>query len=308
MADQQSAEAVRTLPDHDQCDTHLGYKLSCEQYERLLARSGQLCEICRKSALRTHTGKLNIDHSGPWWAVRGLLCTRCNTELRNGARWLTGAAEYLAETWWLQECRRLGLPTAPGDEPAAGSAIRDQYGTVWIRYADGLWHPHGGRTNGATASWKRLHQMRGPQNVVPFDLYSPEGFPRLQRISERARLAAKDKDRSDYVEFLLDMFTRADLDEAAERITEDEDQPLPGYEREALLERAIVLMTCDFGWLMGSVKLLLESLPEGVGDRAMREARAHLYEEFGLRFTKGQFYDRAVCNVVDIYEPGRLPF
>lgn len=295
MAKQQSAEVARTLPDHDQCDTHWKYKLSCEQYERLLARSGQLCEIDRKSVQHTQTGKLNIDHSGPWWAVRGLLCTPCNTALRNGSAWLPGAAEYLANTWWLQECRRLGLPSSLGDEPGIGSAIRDQCMTVWIRYADDLWHPHGGRTNGAAVTWRGIFDMRGPQNMVPFDVYGPGVTEMVRWYADRERQAvarertaaeAQEREAAAYergrLEFARELLAgvsveernyyleMADLSDYDDEWSEAEDEH-PQTEAElacSAVDGLLNSVRCDWDYLVREVEESLGGFPSSIGARA----------------------------------------
>lgn len=68
---------------HETCHHRL-YYLTCTDYERLLARAGQSCEICGSSAAGQHRGKLVIDHDHAHGqgAVRGLLCSRCNAHMR----------------------------------------------------------------------------------------------------------------------------------------------------------------------------------------------------------------------------------
>lgn len=187
-----------TLPDHGRCDTHRHYKLGCDQYERLLARCGQRCEICRASVAGTTAGKLFIDHSGPKWAVRGLLCNGCNTRLRDGRGWFQGSAEYLSRTWWVQECARVGVPSAIAPEPPIGSAIRDQYVTIWVREADGNWHPSGPGSPGVSHwSWERIYEQRGPHNMAPFDVYGPEGNQSARWSVEQALKATVAIDRDE---------------------------------------------------------------------------------------------------------------
>jgi Recombination endonuclease VII len=315
VADPQTV--ARTLPDHDRCDTHRGYKLSCEQYERLLARSGQLCEICRKSVAHTQSGKLNIDHSGPWWAVRGLLCTPCNTALRNGSAWLPGAAEYLANTWWLQECRRLGAPTALGDEPEIGSVIRDQFMTVWIRYADALWHPHGGRTGGGTATWGRIFDMRGPQNMVPFDVHGPGGSELLRWYADRASQAATDaraaalavqreaeayeQGRRDCASLVLAEITDGDREKYIEWADDDGWNEAHGGQPQTEADRLAGAATTamndiytDLYWLQDRIVGVLENLPGEVGAIALMTARSQLYDRRGPDFSRCLFANEAL--------------
>lgn len=181
-----------TLPEHESCAVHRLYKLGCDQYERLIARSGQLCEICRTSALATKRRKLFIDHAGPQWAVRGLLCNKCNTYLEDGSSNPPWAGDYLANSWWKQECARVGVPTVMAAEPEHGTAIRDQYGVLWLREGDGDWYPHGGGKPGISrATWEWLYGQRGPQNMATIDLYSnPHDRDWYTGPSEKAALEA----------------------------------------------------------------------------------------------------------------------
>lgn len=180
-----------TLPDHAGCNVHRIHKLGCAQYEELLARSGQCCEICGLPGSQNTRGKLHIDHLGHDWAVRGLLCNGCNTALNKGvaernAHW---AAEYLANSWWVKECERVGVPVELAPEPDYGSAIRDQFRVVWLREGDGKWRPRGrGRPGISWSSWEWLYEQRGPQNMALLDLYSPDGDGWLQWDAERAML------------------------------------------------------------------------------------------------------------------------
>jgi len=161
--------ATKTLPDHRSCLTHRNYKLGCEQYERLLARSGGQCEICGRAGSENPGGKLYIDHFGPRWAVRGLLCVSCNSRLSHNEPF-PWCARYVADAWWMQECARVGVPAAIAPEPPIGSAVRDQWQALWVREPDGEWHPQG-RWHPAIphVSWQWLYDYRGPQNLVPFE-------------------------------------------------------------------------------------------------------------------------------------------
>lgn len=193
---------VRTLPDHDLCGAHEFYKLNCGQFERLIARSGQRCEICgRAGTAGPGHNKLHIDHdhSGKRWAVRGLLCTGCNSKLtvkiaENRPPWTVG---YLANSWWIKECERLGVAVDIAPEPDFGTVIFDPFGFTWLRDGDGEWRPHGkGRPGISSASWQWIYDHRGPHNMVPVDLYAPEMPERIRSWdyliwdAERAALQA----------------------------------------------------------------------------------------------------------------------
>lgn len=162
---------TRTLPDHEKCTRHRYYKLSCSQYEGLLRRSGGACEICRRPLARGTCGNLAIDHCGMLWAVRGLLCNGCNKRLGDGEDGWDKAAEYLANTWWKQQCAAAGLPLAQRPEPAVGSSIRNQFGIIWVHLSDAGWEARTQRNHNWTRrTWDDLFYYCGPHNLVPFDL------------------------------------------------------------------------------------------------------------------------------------------
>ena len=163
--------SAKTLPEHNRCDNHRKYRLSCQQLEDLIERSGQQCEICQTPSARTSWGRLHIDHCGPQWAVRGLLCGNCNIQLEDDKAGSPEARNYLANAWWEQRCAAIGVPTTLRPEPPIGSAIRNQFGTIYIRYNDYLWDaPRQNGRNAPTMQWDRLYRSYGPHNLAPFDL------------------------------------------------------------------------------------------------------------------------------------------
>ena len=301
-------DASRTLPDHDRCDTHRGYKLSCEQYELLLTRSGQVCEICGKSVQDTSERKLAIDHSGPKWAVRGLLCRAHNTQLQAGHGWFPGSAEYLARTWWIQECTRLGIPTKLADQPPIGSAIRDQFQTIWIREADGHWHPYGPGSPGVSRwTWEIIFERRGPQNMAPFDVYGPNGTASARLQVERVQLATKvecarqagfEEGRAAAAREVLAELTDGQRDEYLQWATEDE----PQAEADHLVSGATCALNdinSDLHHLQHFVVRSLADMPGGAGSGAMKTAREMLYARCGPDFTMMNFVTAALKNLDD---------
>jgi hypothetical protein len=71
-------------------------ELGQADYEAMLSAQGGCCAICRKSPIEGQ--RLAVDHNHATGAVRGLLCTHCNTMLgyakEDEARMLAGI-EYL---------------------------------------------------------------------------------------------------------------------------------------------------------------------------------------------------------------------
>lgn len=63
------------MRQHETCH-HRSYKLTCADYERLVVRANNLCELCG----RPGEPKLHLDHDHELgdMAVRGLVCNGCN--------------------------------------------------------------------------------------------------------------------------------------------------------------------------------------------------------------------------------------
>lgn len=68
-------------PGHDTCH-HLRFRLSCDDFAALLQRCQNRCEICGIPGPEAPRGKLYLDHDHRYglYAIRGLLCARCNRQ------------------------------------------------------------------------------------------------------------------------------------------------------------------------------------------------------------------------------------
>ncbi|MFE7233929.1 endonuclease domain-containing protein [Streptomyces sp. NPDC057596] len=88
---------------------HRRYDMSCTEYATLLQRAEGKCEICRIPSAETSHGYLVIDHDYAYGfsggAVRGLLCSTCNTRIAYPANAMNKEATelYLANPWHLQK-------------------------------------------------------------------------------------------------------------------------------------------------------------------------------------------------------------
>jgi hypothetical protein len=74
--------------------------MDCAEFDELIARAGDRCEICRARGPETAHRRLFIDHDERLgrWAVRGLLCGTCNSNIGRG--WQAPAlSSYLANPW-----------------------------------------------------------------------------------------------------------------------------------------------------------------------------------------------------------------
>lgn len=108
----QQRRAVRMTPlFHGSCTSHKGYGLTCDDYTELRRDHNDRCALCGD----TH-GWMNVDHDHEiaWWAVRGLLCPRCNAGHMRRIDWGERAIDdrtrdYLINPWYL---RRRELCTA----------------------------------------------------------------------------------------------------------------------------------------------------------------------------------------------------
>lgn len=173
---------TRTIPAHSTCN-HKNYLLSCAEYEQMLAHSGQRCEVCGLVASDHPSGKLYIDHDHRLgkWAVRGLLCSRCNTLLGKDLDVPRDAsfAAYLANPWYTRMLAGRGLSPELPPEPPIGSIVdlgkrqpqRMRTRKGWERVIFGYpWHP---------TTWRSLYRSFGPHRLMIVSL--GDGSPVKQR-------------------------------------------------------------------------------------------------------------------------------
>lgn len=90
-----------TAATHASC-YHVGYSLTCTEYDTLLTRAQGRCELCGELPSRL---QIDHDHRLGTWAVRGLLCQACNNRLGHidSGRWLADSPvrAYLKSAWHL---------------------------------------------------------------------------------------------------------------------------------------------------------------------------------------------------------------
>jgi hypothetical protein len=131
---------VQCIPLAHSCVSHLKYGMDCAEYGALRARAQGHCEICGLAEEETPTGALVIDHAHDYGdhAVRGLLCSACNSKLGAAEYWNNPTQRqhdkqigpYLANAWFMQVLRwarnsdgLLGIEDAEGQR-LADSALR----------------------------------------------------------------------------------------------------------------------------------------------------------------------------------------
>lgn len=103
------------------------YGLTSEQYDELLKRQGGKCAICRA---RPKSKRLAVDHDHKTGAVLGLLCSRCNHDLK-GSAWDSLA---MATALW----HYMNTPPATGYWIAPENAPQLMPAESAVRPSDGL--------------------------------------------------------------------------------------------------------------------------------------------------------------------------
>lgn len=150
---------------HETC-IHRRYVLTCKQYDELLLRSENRCEICSATAASQLWEKLCIDHDHGHglWAVRGLLCQGCNRFLDQLPRTHPAVAGYLQNAWHLSKGWPLDLP----EEPPIGTRVMEPRRKVWVRIEDG-WlrvNPHSRRAPiRMVIPWQEIVHLFGAHNL-----------------------------------------------------------------------------------------------------------------------------------------------
>ncbi|MCX4751734.1 endonuclease VII domain-containing protein [Kitasatospora sp. NBC_01287] len=95
---------------HRNCQ-HSAYRLTCEDFEAIWEHAGGKCEICRAAPTEERHGGLVIDHAGEYsyFAVRGLLCRKCNRlmgEVDSGRVKDERAYAYWENAWFVRVLRQ----------------------------------------------------------------------------------------------------------------------------------------------------------------------------------------------------------
>lgn len=146
---------------------HRKYMLTCDDYDHLRQRAHGRCEMCRTRAKDTGHGILYIDHDPRRgdWAVRGMLCTSCNTIVGDGRNVLRTpqVIRYLGSPW-VDE--RFGEAVIQKPEPPVGSLAGNPGRRGWVRRSD-AWHGLGNyRGSFNTSTWSVLNWRYGPHRLV----------------------------------------------------------------------------------------------------------------------------------------------
>lgn len=146
---------------------HKNYGMTCEQFADLLERSQARCEICRRPGIETSHGQLYIDHDirRGMWAVRGLLCGRCNSLLEHEKEFTPEVRPYLEASWWRSMLASLGVDEWPAEPPPRSTVYVGQ-ACQWRRYAKGwackcVRHRH----RGGRKTWPQLISHLGPHRL-----------------------------------------------------------------------------------------------------------------------------------------------
>jgi len=150
---------------HARCQ-HKKYQLSCADYEALQVRAQRCCEICGTPGTETPHGFLVIDHDATAgdWAVRGLLCSRCNTMLDSHVHVLEQGAvkRYLSEPWYKVMLCGHGPTWDRMPEPSEGVEVRTRQGRVWRRQGERWVRFNAHDRTLAKTTWAALWRRHGP--------------------------------------------------------------------------------------------------------------------------------------------------
>lgn len=176
---------------------HTKYRLTCEEFDDLRWQAGGRCEICGTREEDTSHRQLHIDHEPMVgdWAVRGLLCGRCNTHMFTSDGVSAAARERFLETAWY-----LSFFMAPPPEPGMGACVRTRQQREYRREQNGWLPTTYGRVTMAR-TWQQLWRQEGPHLLrwsssrwVSYHLEPATGYDR-ERIRKIARDAGVEDQR-----------------------------------------------------------------------------------------------------------------
>lgn len=116
-------------PGHWACQ-HRNYRLTCAEYDELYEHAQGRCGICGIKEAFAAQRKLFIDHDHTIGegseAVRGLLCSRCNTGIDRRSKPMAGpdVDAYLANPWHSRPRPNLyAVPATRDDEPSPADRL-----------------------------------------------------------------------------------------------------------------------------------------------------------------------------------------
>lgn len=187
---------------HKRCTTHIKYTLSCRQFDRLLARSQGRCEACGCPPEESRFGTLAIDHSSKlgYWAVRGLLCTSCNSALNPWSVDIPRFRDYTRNAFYLTLLAEADVSAEHPPEPPRGSVVLDHGGRPWrhesTRSAKGgfayQWFPRHRRYPQAPEDWAWITEHSGPHQLRLFvdDGSTPELLVKSRGVSSATQWLA----------------------------------------------------------------------------------------------------------------------
>lgn len=170
-----------TKPSKGPC-SHRVYQLDCAEYDRLWGHAGGRCQICGVAPEQTKHGFLVVDHDASvgQWAVRGLLCTPCNTGITVSPTYSREFEAYMAAPWWRKRLSEQGLSAEMRPEPPVGTDVfvlpnRRR----WRRQGEKWEHMAGYRSS--DLRWEELNRRFGPHRIV----IPTQRAERLRKTAER---------------------------------------------------------------------------------------------------------------------------
>jgi len=143
---------------------HQAYLMTCEEFDELADFAEDRCQLCRVSPEELPQKMLFIDHDAGLgrWAVRGLLCNRCNSRIGWGPR--DGDAVYLESPWYRRLLDRAGISEVRILEPPLGTWIT-AFGTTYVRTIDGWRSNQHRKYPPRPITWQELCQALGPHKI-----------------------------------------------------------------------------------------------------------------------------------------------
>lgn len=154
-----------TKPPKSPC-SHRVYQMDCAEYDRLLEHAGGRCQICRAAPEETKHRFLVVDHDFRvgQWAVRGLLCSPCNTNITVSPSGSQEFEAYMEMPWWRKRLSEQGLSAEMQPEPPVGSEVLlTTNRRRWRREGD-RWHHLDGYP-GSALKWEELNRRYGPHRL-----------------------------------------------------------------------------------------------------------------------------------------------
>jgi hypothetical protein len=163
--------SVRRHPRPRKTCAHQTYALTCPEFDELCDWAGHSCQLCGSDGGPRRRLVIDHDHGRGDWAVRGILCSECNTKLgrlENNMKVtvdVEAARSYLANPWIDKVVDPAAMMLQP--EPELGKTVPVTVAITrwWGRFPSGWQVMYAKPGMSSLLTWGQLNFRFGPHRI-----------------------------------------------------------------------------------------------------------------------------------------------